>query len=66
MAEGELNNLRYIVVIILHAITTGLSYPLSEGVKQYSKHIIVVNDGSTDTTSEYWKSIPGIQIITQK
>lgn len=33
------------------------------GVKDYAKDILVVNDGSTDGTSEILHSIPGIEIL---
>ena len=35
-----------------------------EGIKLYNNHIIVVNDGSTDRTSEILQGIADIQVIT--
>ena len=61
--QEKLNNLGIVVIIPTYNNDRTL-LSVIEGVKQYSKHIIVVNDGSTDTTSGILKSIPGIQIIT--
>ncbi len=61
--QEKLNSLGIVVIIPTYNNDRTL-LSVIEGVKQYSKHIIVVNDGSTDTTSGILKSISGIQIIT--
>jgi glycosyltransferase involved in cell wall biosynthesis len=61
--QEKLNNLSIVVIIPTYNNDKTL-LSVIEGVKLYCKHIIVVDDGSTDNTSGILESVSGIQTIT--
>lgn len=58
------NSIPDIVVIIPTYNNEKTLLSVIEGVKKYSNDIIVVNDGSTDSTSQLLDEIPNIKVLT--
>ena len=61
--QEKLNDLGVIVIIPTYNNDKTL-LSVIDGVKQYSRHIIVVNDGSTDNTAHILSTTENIEIIT--
>ncbi|MBK5720104.1 DUF2062 domain-containing protein [Dysgonomonas sp. Marseille-P4677] len=61
--QEKLNSLSIVVIIPTYNNDKTL-LSVIEGVKRYSKHIIVINDGSTDTTAQILATTTDIQTIT--
>ncbi|MFD2895734.1 DUF2062 domain-containing protein [Sphingobacterium arenae] len=61
----EMERLRIVVVIPTYNNEKTLKRVV-DGVLQYTSHVIVVNDGSTDTTSAILSQYPQIEVLTFK
>lgn len=57
-----MNNLGIVVIVPTYNNEKTLA-DLINGIKDYSQYIIVVNDGSTDSTPQILENIPDIQVI---
>jgi glycosyltransferase involved in cell wall biosynthesis len=63
--KAKLQQLGIVVIIPTYNNEKTLASVIN-GVKEYSSQIIVVNDGSTDSTAEILLGIDGIQVLTHK
>ena len=59
----KFDNLKYCVIIPTYNNAATLANVI-EDVAQYSNHIIVINDGSTDNTVEIVNQFPAVQFIS--
>lgn len=63
--KEKLDELNIVIVVPTYNNAKTIGGVLSD-IKQYANHIIVVNDGSTDDTTQILSEIEGIEIITHQ
>lgn len=63
--KKKLDELNIVIVVPTYNNAKTIGGVLSD-IKQYANHIIVVNDGSTDDTTQILSEIEGIEIITHQ